>query len=479
MSATIYWIRLDHRLADNLALAAAMRAGGPVVPLYVHAPDEETPWAPGAASRWWLHHSLTCFAASLADRGSRLVVREGAADEVVARVARECGATHVVFAERFEPSLREQAKRVEERLRAESVTIERVNAALLRHPESVLTNAGEPYRVFTPYSRAFLSRGEPEAPLAAPARIPAPTRWPKGIAIEELGLLPRIPWDAGIARAWSPGEEGALAHLDRFLEGPVASYAADRDFPATPGVSRLSPHLHFGEISPKQIWAAVRARQARSHELKEGEAESYLRQLIWREFGHQLLHHFPHTPTEAFQASFRRFPWGQDDRALQAWQRGLTGYPMVDAGMRELWQTGWMHNRVRMIVASFLTKHLLLSWVEGARWFWDTLVDADLANNTLGWQWSAGSGADAAPYFRVFNPVLQGERFDPRGTYVRRFVPELAGIPDRFLHRPWEAPPLVLAGAGVQLGSTYPKPIVEHGAARDRALAAYHALRSR
>ena len=286
--------------------------------------------------------------------------------------------------------------------------------------------------------------------------------------IDDLGLLPALDWADGLRAQWTPGPNGAQAALDAFKTEAVSRYKTDRDRPDFVGTSRLSPHLHFGEISPRQVW----------HEcMKAPVAEPYLRQLIWREFAHHLLYHFPHTPDQPLRENFNRFPWKKDPDGFAAWTRGKTGYPIVDAGMKELWRTGWMHNRVRMIVASFLVKDLLIPWQEGARWFWDTLVDANLANNTLGWQWVAGCGADAAPYFRIFNPVLQAAKFDPDGAYVKKWIPTLRGLPAPDLHRVYELPPAALTRAGVTLGTTYPRPVVDHAVARDAALDAYARLK--
>ncbi len=302
-----------------------------------------------------------------------------------------------------------------------------------------------------------------------------PRTWPSSDPLDRLGLLPALDWPGGLKAAWTPGSDAAHARLEHFLAASFEDYPSARDRPSVPGTSRLSPYLHFGAIGPRQVWhAARRAALARGRHSSWRDSQ-FLTELGWREFAYHLLYHFPRTPEEPLRASYARFPWKSDRAALEAWQRGGTGYPLVDAGMRELWRTGWMHNRVRMIAGSFLVKDLLLPWSEGARWFWDTLVDADLASNTLGWQWVAGCGADAAPFFRIFNPTTQALRFDPGGEYVRRWVPELAALPNEWLHRPWEAPSPVLEAAGVVLGRTYPERCVEHGTAR---LAALEALRS-
>ncbi|MFM1768056.1 MAG: hypothetical protein RJA22_585 [Verrucomicrobiota bacterium] len=477
-SPTLVWFRSDFRLADHPALTAAVQRGGPVIPVYVHAPDEEAPWAPGGASRWWLHQSLQALDTSLQGLGSRLVIRSGPTAETLLALARETGATAVHWSRRYEPAVIARDTQVKEALRAGGLEAESHQAALLHEPWTVQNQSGNPFQVFTPFWKNCLTKPDPAEPLPAPRALAAPARWPKSQRLGELALEPAIRWAEGMRAAWRPGEAGAAKQLDRFLERAFAAYADQRNLPGIEGTSRLSPHLHFGEISPRQIWHGVR-RFAAQAGLKDWRTSSFLAEVGWREFAHHLLYHFPHTPTEPLRADFKKFPWRKDAAFLKAWQRGRTGYPIVDAGMRELWKTGWMHNRVRMIVASFLVKDLLLSWEEGAAWFWDTLVDADLAQNTLGWQWTAGCGADAAPYFRVFNPYSQGEKFDSRGDYVRHWCPELARLPDEWLHQPSDAPPEVLAQAGVQLGRTYPEPIVNHSIAREVALEAFGRLRGR
>lgn len=470
----IVWFRLDLRLSDNPALAAACAEGGPILPLYVDDPAAEGTWAPGAASRWWLHHSLASLDADLRRRGSQLLVARGSADTVLHTLARKTGAVAVHWNRRYEPAVIARDRRIKEDLRAAGLNAHSHNGALLCEPWEVRTKTGGPYQVFTPFWRACAERLPPPPPLPAPERLePVPPNLPS-LRLEELALLPRIDWAAGMRAAWNPGEAGAKARLADFLERHVARYAHQRDIPGEPWTSRLSPHLHFGEISPRQVWAAVQsAAEWGAAPGAAGSIETYLREIGWREFGYHLLYHFPHTTDLPLRAGFAAFPWQDDADLRHAWQRGRTGYPIVDAGMRELWATGWMHNRVRMIAASFLVKDLLISWRAGAEWFWDTLVDADLASNTLGWQWTAGCGADAAPYFRVFHPVLQGEKFDPHGAYVRRWIPELRGLPDAVVHRPWSADAATLRAAGVELGRDYPLPIVDHGAARARALDAF------
>ena len=392
-------------------------------------------------------------------------------------LVRETGAGAVFWNRRYEPAAIARDRAVKEALKGDGLQVESFNASLLLEPWENVKDDGTPYRVFTPFWKAMLRRGAMPPPADTPRRLAAPAEWPAGVTIDELDLRPEVDWAAGLRATWTPGEEGAAAELRRFLDEGVASYAERRDFPSDIGTSRLSPHLHFGEIGPRAIWKAVREACA-GHCTREFDAaaESWLRQLAWREFGHHLLFHFPHTTDEPLRPEFSRFAWTVDANGLRAWQKGRTGYPLVDAGMRELWATGWMHNRVRMVVASFLVKDLRIAWQEGTRWFWDTLVDADLANNTLGWQWTAGCGADAAPYFRVFNPVLQSRRFDPGAAYLRHWLPELAGLDDRWIHEPWNAPREVLEAAGVTLGGNYPQPVVAHDAAKKLALEAYQAM---
>ncbi len=476
------WFRQDLRLQDNAALAEALKRGGAIVPVYIWDEAGEGRWAPGAASRWWLHHSLKALDESLRARGSRLVVARGKALEVLRRLMRETGATVVYWNRRYEPAVIARDKHVKSALTAVGAEAKSFNSALLFEPHTIANRAGGPFQVFTPFWRHCLSLPVVE-PIAVKQKVfTAPKRWPESVALEELGLLPRVKWDTGFYETWTPGEAGALKRLKYFLQKLSPGYAERRDFPGEEGVSRLSPHLHFGEIGPRQIWAAAKAQsQASGVFPANAGVQKFLGELGWREFAHHVLYHFPATPERPLREEFLAFPWARDPggKQLNAWQRGQTGYPVVDAGMRELWATGWMHNRVRMIVASFLVKHLRLPWTEGAAWFWDTLVDADLANNTLGWQWSAGCGADATPYFRIFAPVLQGTKFDRAGTYVRRWVPELAGLPDAFLHAPWTAPAEVLTAAGVELGKNYPRPIVDHATARAEALEAFRLLKTR
>lgn len=478
MSETaIIWFRRDLRLTDNPALEQALASCEHVIPVYIHAPDEEAPWQLGGASRWWLHHSLNALAADIGALGSRLIIRRDDSLEALRLLIRETGAKQCLWNRLYDPATIERDTTVKQALRAEGVRCDSFNAAMMQEPWQVKTGAGEPYRVFTPYWRRCLPQlAGIAAPPPTPKALPPVADSIASLPVDTLALLPNIRWDAGLYETWQPGEAGAAERLKTFLAGPITEYGEGREVPGQPGTSALSPHLHWGEIGPRQILHAIG-----DHGLSDNaDAAHYIRELGWRDFSYQMLYHFPNTPTAPLNPKFAAFPWRDDaDGALlSAWQRGTTGIPIVDAGMRELWQTGWMHNRVRMVVSSLLTKNLRLPWQEGARWFWDTLVDADLASNTQGWQWSAGSGADAAPYFRIFNPVRQGERFDPNGVYVRRWCPELARLPDKLILQPWEAQPALLEEFGLRLGRDYPAPVVDLKQSRAEALAAYDSIKS-
>jgi deoxyribodipyrimidine photo-lyase len=469
---TVVCFRRDLRLADNPALAAAIARGRPIVPVYIHDDAAAGRWATGGAARWWLHQSLAALAADLEARGSRLILRRGQTQDVLDQLVAETTAEAVYWNRLYEPWATARDTQIKTRLAARGVDAQSFNAALLAEPWALKTREERPYRVFTPFWKALRAAVTPLPPQPAPDRLPAPAAFPRSDALGSWSLVPRAPdWAGGLRATWTPGETGARTRLDDFVRDALPDYASARDRLGTAGTSRLSPHLAFGEIGPRQVWHAVASGAAsQTGDPWAGAAEKFLAEIAWREFAHHLLFHFPDLPETPLRADFARFPWAEDPNRLRAWQRGLTGYPVVDAGMRELWHTGWMHNRVRMIAASFLVKDLLIDWRKGEAWFWDTLVDADLANNAAGWQWVAGCGADAAPYFRIFNPALQGAKFDPAGTYVRRWVPELARLPDRLLHAPWQAPPVELADARVVLGRTYPWPVVDHAAARHTAL---------
>ncbi|MEJ2534507.1 MAG: deoxyribodipyrimidine photo-lyase [Gammaproteobacteria bacterium] len=462
----IIWFRRDLRIDDNPALAAALADELPVIPLFVYAPDEEGDWAPGAASQWWLHHALASLAAELEGLGLGLLIRRGPTLACLEDLVESTGAEHVFWNRRYEPAVIERDRDIKQALREAGVDARSFNASLLWEPHEVENKSGDPFRVFTPFWKHVRTLGA-KAPVPVDRDELSPAGdTPEGVSLESLGLRPEISWDDAFPDHWKPTLSGAREALAEFAEGGVDGYSNHRDLPAEDGTSRLSPFLAWGQLGPRQVWAAV-------HESGAAESEDgfkFLSEIAWREFAYHLLFHFPHTPERPLVEAYEGFPWEPDEEMLRSWQRGRTGYPIVDAGMRQLWAMGWMHNRVRMVVASLLVKHLLQPWQDGARWFWDTLVDADLASNTLGWQWSAGCGADAAPYFRIFNPMLQGEKFDADGDYVRQWVPELAKLPAKYIHQPWEAPDDVLAEAGVRLDDDYPRPIIEHRAGRQRAL---------
>ncbi len=469
----ILWFFQDLRLDDQPAVAAAVASGRPVIAVFVLDRASPGHWAPGGAALWWLHGSLAALAADLAARGARLILRQGPIGRVLAQLAEETGATEIHGGRAVEPWLRQILADLGPALARRGVTLVAHETRLLFPPERLKTQTGGAFSVFTPFARAAFAAGIADHPTAPPAHINASAQDVPSEDLASWRLRPSRPdWAAEMAEIWTPGAAGAMARLERFLASGFSTYDRDRDIPGHASTSMLSPHLHWGEISPRRVWLAA------GHAAPKGGKflQSFLNEMLWREFSAYLLWHHPHLPEEPLRAEFAAMPWRDDAEAEAAWRRGETGIPIVDAGMRQLWRWGWMHNRVRMIAASLLTKHLMLPWRAGEAWFWDTLVDADLAANAASWQWVAGSGADAAPYFRIFNPVLQGRKFDPEGAYIRRFVPELAALPNEFIHAPWEAPHLVLAAAGVALGRTYPRPIVDLALGRARALDAFAAL---
>jgi len=466
----IVWFRQDLRTSDNPALHAASRSGRPVIPVYVLDDENAGDWRMGAASRWWLHHSLSSLQRSF---GDRLVLLRGDASRLIPELVQATGAAAVLWNRCYEPWRIARDGRIKEDLKQSGIEVRSFNGSLLWEPANTLKPNGEPYRVFTPFFRkGCVANGiPPRQPIDAPTELRAFDHYP-GLELDALELLPKVRWYDGLSAAWSPGEADARQQLSEFIATGLDAYSEGRDRPDRPFVSRLSPHLHFGELSPNQAWYAIKAARPEP----DNNADRFLAELGWREFSYNLLYHEPTLVDRNLQRKFDRMTWPTDERLLAAWQRGRTGIPFVDAGMRQLWRTGYMHNRVRMVVGSFLVKNLQQDWRSGARWFWDTLVDADLANNSASWQWVAGTGADAAPYFRIFNPVTQGRKFDPEGQYVRSYVPELARLPDKYLHCPWEAPEEILLAAGVRLGDTYPLPVVDLKASRERALAGFKSL---
>ena len=472
----IHWFRKDLRLTDNPALSSAVESGHPVLAVYILEDGDSDPWAPGGASRWWLHHSLKALDQSLKTLGNRLILRHGRPQEVLRELVTETSATAVYCTSLTEPHAIKVDSELKHILNELGTGFRALDGNLIFPPESIRTKNGEPYKVFTPFYKACLKKFPPPAPLTAPKKLPCMKEPIRSDSLNQWKLVPEKPdWSAGWPDMWTPGETGALERFDSFLEQSATAYGTQRDRPDILGTSKLSPHLHFGEISPRTCWhhSLMRTNTGSQDDLKP-----FFRQIVWREFSHHLLYYWPNFPEEPFRPEFKRFAWARDEKALRRWQRGLTGYPVVDAGMRELWTTAWMHNRVRMVAASFLVKHLLIPWQDGAAWFWDTLVDADLANNSVSWQWVAGCGVDAAPFFRIFNPVLQGRKFDPEGAYVRRWVPELTNLPDKYIHQPWTASKDILKDSGVSIGNDYPFPIVDHITARNRALATLKQIRN-
>jgi len=459
----LIWLTQDLRLSDHMALYTAVKKGYTPIPVFIYSEKEDHPWEMGAASKWWLHHSLISLSARFKEKGSRLILRRGPVLDTIESLILETGAEAVYWHRRVEPFARKLEERLEKKLSSLGISFEGFYDHFLFRPGEVLNGKNEPYQVFTPFYKACLQTKEIRPPIAEPSTLPKINSHLFSVPLEELALLPEIPWDKEFHSLWQPGELRARERLKQFVAGPVEEYPVMRDFPSTDATSLMSPHLHFGEISPQQIWKIVSKQAA-------VKGTGYLRQLIWREFAHHMLYFFPSTDLHPLRKEFAEFPWKKNAKLFSLWKRGQTGYPIVDAGMRQLRRLGWMHNRLRMIVGSFLVKDLFLPWQEGEKYFWDTLLDADLSNNAFGWQWVGGCGADAAPYFRIFNPILQSEKFDPDGHYIRAFVPELKDLPKKWIHKPWLAPEEVLRAAGITLGAGYPRPIVCHDEARKEAL---------
>jgi len=470
---TVVWFRSDLRVHDQPALAFAA-ARGAVLPVFVWDDDPALPWRPRGASRWWCRQSLLALAAELARRGARLIVRRGPTVPALLEIAVRAKADAVAFESSLWPGERALEERLRTALAGAGIRAVGFPANLLWDPRSVSNQQGGPYRVFTAFYRKVVPLRVP-APRPAPAQLHAPAVWPDGDPLESLPGEPAYRW----AECWQPGEQAARRRIDDFCSEQLTEYSERRDSLEPPGTSLLSPHLRFGEISVRELWSRVSAWVKEANPAGIESARSFLRQLVWREFAYHTLWHSPHIATESIDRRFVNFEWEDDAQALAAWQQGATGYPLVDAGMRQLRETGFLPNRARMVVGSLLTKHLLLPWQQGAGWFWEALVDADLANNSLNWQWVAGVGVDPMPFVRIFDPVRQGQRFDPDGTYVRRWVPELAKLPRQWIHCPWRAPAEVLAKAALRLGTDYPTPIVDASVARKRALVRYAALRTR
>lgn len=471
---TIVWMREDLRLEDNLALHYAAQLGQ-IIPVFIY-PQEQDKSNLGGASKWWLHHSLVSLKSSFEKRAIKLIFRRGYAAQILLELASDIDADSVVWNRVYSPAGIAAGKDVIAALQKHNIEHHSFNSQLLTEPGKIFNKQGTPFKVFTPFWKSCLKQLSPEACVEVPSMISVDDS-PVSDDLDDWHLLPSKPdWSAGLKDSWCPGEAGAHERLNTFLQERINAYNGGRDFPAQENTSLLSPHLTFGEIGPRQIWHAVHEGMAAGWITTE-HGNKFLSEIGWREFARYLLVHFPELISEPFNKRFRAFPWQDNADLIKAWQLGQTGYPIVDAGMRELWHTGFMHNRVRMVVASFLTKHCVSHWHHGMAWFWDTLVDADIGNNTASWQWAAGCGADAAPYFRIFNPILQGEKFDKEGVYIKKWLPELANLPKRFINKPWEADPLTLQEAGLELGKDYPFPIVDHKEARERALSSYQQIK--
>ncbi|MBL0941666.1 MAG: deoxyribodipyrimidine photo-lyase [Alphaproteobacteria bacterium] len=462
MTAVIVWFRQDLRLSDNPALYHAVANNKPIIPLYILKESPNYEWQMRGAQRWWLHESLISLEKSLQAIGLKLILRRGNPEQVLDELVQQTKATSLYWNRCYEPHTITCDKAIKQKFKQQGIEVESFNGSLLFEPWTIKTQQGNVFKVFTPFWKACLAAPDPLSPYPIIQRPSAFQGVVQSDVLKEWLLQPIKPnWAVGIEQTWQPGEAQAHKLLEHFLAEGLPHYDTQRDRPDQEGTSRLSPYLHFGEISPRQIWQALQGRQ---------DSTKFKAELGWREFSYYLLYHFSDLPKEPFRTKFKQLAWEDDARSLKVWQQGRTGYPLVDAGMRQLWHTGWMHNRVRMVTASFLTKHLLINWREGEKWFWDTLVDADLASNSASWQWVAGCGADAPPFSRIFNPIIQGEKFDPHGNYIRKWVPELRLLPTAFIHKPWQASETTLKNAGVELGKTYPYPMIEHSKARTRAL---------
>ena len=475
-SPVIYCFRNDLRLLDNPALQYAIETSKPIFFVYIYDPNAD--WAPGSASRWWLHQSLLSIQKDLKALNSKLFYFSGSAIEVLPRLALEVQCDQVVYSRVYEPTALNQDRKLLDLLNDKDINLKISQGNVLFKPGSILNQQGKIYKVFTPFYKACREFGFPSQISEIPKKVIAYNYQGDSLLLDELNLLPKKNWVNGLKAQWKPGEKNANLLLKKFVTGGIFQYSGNRDTPNLDSTSHLSPYLHFGELSPQRIIYHL-TKAGNEKPTLEIESEKIIRQLIWREFACHILVSYPFTTDKPFQEKFSKFPWKCSDKKLmQAWQQGRTGYPIIDAGMRELWSTGYMHNRVRMIVASFLTKNGLLHWKKGALWFWDTLVDADLAQNTMNWQWVAGCGVDAAPYFRIFNPITQSKKFDAEGIYIRRWCPELDNIPNKYIHAPWEAPSQILSNANVSIGKDYPEPIVDLKTTRERALQNYQALKS-
>ena len=473
MPTNIIWFRQDLRLKDNPALNYAARGDANVLPIYILDDDTAKDWKIGSAGKWWLHQSLESLDEA---HDGNLKLFSGKANEILKHLTESINIDGVYWNRCYEPWRMDRDRKIKLELQEMGIDAKSFNASLLFEPPKIKKSDGTPYKVFTPFYRKGCLGEEslPRKPEKSTEIIYSDEDLTLDCKLDDLRLLPKIKWYSTFEDEWAPGEKGASDRLDKFIENGICNYKVGRNRPDQEFVSRLSPHIHFGEISPHQIWHQI--NKINKTETNGKSIDHFLSELGWREFSHNLLFYWKELPEKNLQEKFDRFTWSSDEIKLEAWQKGETGYPIVDAGMRELWKTGYMHNRTRMITASFLVKNLMIHWHHGERWFWDTLLDADLANNSASWQWVAGCGADAAPYFRIFNPIIQGEKFDPNGEYVKKYVPELRKIPNKFIHKPWEAPPETLSGSGVKVGENYPHPIVDLKQSRDHALSEFKKL---
>ena len=476
---SLLWIRNDFRLRDNLALLEASKYKY-MIPFYIWDESDTNLAMPGSASKWWLHQSLNIFQEKLQKKGSNLLILKGKTEVVFEQIIKEFKTSIVIWNRSYNPKEADKVKSIQKLCKKFCIDTKTYSGNTLCSKDFLLKKDGTPYLVYTPFWKNFLSKykntilNEPKTlpPFIQKIKI-------KNFHIKDLNLLPKIKWYNDFEKYWKPGEDSAYKIIENFIKNNIISYKIQRDIPSQEGTSLLSPHLHFGEIHPHRVLFLIEKKYGALKEIKDENIIQFVKEIIWREFSYHLLQHFPHIINQPLRPEFKNFPWKKNKKLFTAWTRGQTGYPIVDAGMRQLWQTGWMHNRVRMITASFLIKHLNISWQEGAHWFWDTLVDADIASNTQGWQWTAGCGADAAPFFRIFNPITQGEKFDPNGTYIRKWCPELSKLPNKFISKPWEASTEILLKAGINLGTDYPKPIVNHSSARNQALMNYEFMRKK
>ena len=471
MKKCVIWLRKDLRIHDHAGFAKAIANNYEIIPVFIWD-EAEHQWQEGAASQWWLYHALADLQEQIKNLGGKVYIHQPEEGQSVAdylqALVKAYDAEVIYWGRRYEPEIVKRDTTLKQDLLNQEFEVKSFNTHLIYEPHTIRNKSGKHFKVFTPFWKHCLT-------LEVGQLIQvSKEQWKKvnwhltsaKLSIDDLGLLPKISWDEGFYDHWKPQRNEGLKRLKEMVSTKYKTYNVERDLPAIDGTSQLSPYLQWGQISAHEIYHAF------SKNYNDTIETGYLRQLFWREFSYHLMFNEPHTPNKALRSEYEQFPWERNEEFLNAWKKGQTGFPIVDAGMRQLWQTGWMHNRVRMIVGSLLVKHMLQDWREGASWFWDTLVDGDLANNTMGWQWIGGCGADASPYFRIFNPIIQGEKFDPKGAYVKKYCPELKDVPEAYIHKPWQMPEIELV-AGVTIGKTYPRPVISHLDGRQKALDAY------